>query len=1051
MKKLFILGAMLLTATFTLTNCTEEILGPVGPEEVPYTIFANAAETKTVNSGFSTLWAEGDSLSVFHAPAGTDKYSGNSRFDLVDAAEGKFVTTNLVGELAGSNDWYVFYPYSKYLVTPASTSKGYMVVASPYNKAQTQTGNNSMAHIAGENYPMWGVAENVSGEDLPGVTMTHLTSLVEVVVTNVTDAELTVSSVALTGTEPIVGTYFMDFTGETPLYTVSNDKYVSEVATLDVVNGESIPVSGNAKFYFAVKPFTAPAGQVLTLSVNGKEKVMTLVADVTFEPGKVKTLNYVYEGGAVNPGDKDFELDKKEVSVSGTGGEFDVTVFSTIGYKISSTPDWVEEISKTEDPSAYTTVHTFRVAANTGPEPRSGVIVFCNDNLVCMPVTVNQEGNTVQGDWINKNFYHRSVAMRFTADWCGHCPNMASGLDLAKSNMVDKLEVLSVHGGGGLVFSEASSWLNQYLIESFPMGIIDGRKLVLNYSSQNYLAQLTEEYALETENIYSTVSGVSMSSTVDGRNVNVKIDAYFKAADSYKLTALLVEDNVIAWQADYVSGDQNDYVHKGVVRMALSDVDGESITTSENEIKSFSYKASVPEKYDIDNMSVVVFVQRPFGSRQVIQDGAYGDYYIDNCASGKVGTDLVLRFAGDVPTPEKDDRFDPDFLRFLLNADNLKNNGTPDGKVDADGDGFLSGVELANITGLNLNGSGVVSLRGIELMRNLQYFKYENGGLQSLDLSKNVEVDYIYCRNNSISDVVLPSDKYLGLVDLGQNKLSSLDLTKNRDIYYLDCSGNQLTELDLSTNTGLEHLNCSDNMISELDISSLANFYSSGGVLYVGNQKNGATLTLSVSQQQESVWNQYWSSMTENANVTLSVFGQPSIKKPNVIIFSQPEEFYCDGVYDHTDGHGFSHDLGSKLDRSIFSLSFDYCIDPAAMYIDMPIFVLSEGYRVLEVRVSLSEGMEIIINGTSAYRVSTEVIKGEWQHVEIVYNNGDMLANDDYFITGDLNPNGDNILTSTHYGRGEAFNGKLANIVVKSGYEAMGPGGNIDDIPVEEW
>ena len=109
---------VMLAATFTLTNCTEELQNP-NEGKTPYTIYANAADTKTANDGLSTVWVEGDALNVFHAAAGSTEYSANTKFTLTDAASGQFDTEELAGELSAVNDWYVLYPYSKYVTTPA--------------------------------------------------------------------------------------------------------------------------------------------------------------------------------------------------------------------------------------------------------------------------------------------------------------------------------------------------------------------------------------------------------------------------------------------------------------------------------------------------------------------------------------------------------------------------------------------------------------------------------------------------------------------------------------------------------------------------------------------------------------------------------------------------------------------------------------------------------------------------------------------------------------------------------------------------------------------
>ncbi len=341
-----------------------------------------------------------------------------------------------------------------------------------------------------------------------------------------------------------------------------------------------------------------------------------------------------------------FELSTNKVNLSAMGGEFVVKVVANIGYYISSKSEWIEEVSKVNDPAAHTTTHTFKVGANPANEVRNGVIVFCNDNQVCIPVTVIQSATA---DIENSSFYHRSVAMRFTADWCGFCPIMAKAFDKAKEETDDKLEVISVHCDGGLVFTSAAPLANQFSATAFPTGIVDGRIFIGNDANDNgvaNMAELTKQVIRQTEEKYSTSSGISFKSSVDGRSLSVDLSMYFKEAETYKYTVLLVEDNIVAYQADYVNGESDDYVHNGVARMALTSVTGDQITAeTANAVKTVNLTCSVPSAFNFENMRVVVYVQRQFGSRPVIQSGSYGDWYIDNSASAKDGETLELRLA----------------------------------------------------------------------------------------------------------------------------------------------------------------------------------------------------------------------------------------------------------------------------------------------------------------------------------------------------------------------------------------------------------------------
>ena len=292
-KYLFALGVALASA-FTLTNCTEEIQTVPEVENTPYTIYADAAETKTANDGLSTVWVAGDALNVFHAPAGSSEYGANTEFTLSDAEKGIFTTDALQGKLEDVNDWYVIYPYDERIVTPAATNEGFIDIAAKVHT--TQKGYGLKSHLAGRLCPLYGVAKGVSDKTIPSITMNHLTSVACVEVTNNSEEDLVISSVTFTAPEAICGTFYIDVTGEQPTYVCSGENYVSNTATVKVDNnGFSIGPGERTDIFVVIKPFTAKEGSELKIAVNGSEKVKVMDKDVMFAPGKIKTLKFSYE------------------------------------------------------------------------------------------------------------------------------------------------------------------------------------------------------------------------------------------------------------------------------------------------------------------------------------------------------------------------------------------------------------------------------------------------------------------------------------------------------------------------------------------------------------------------------------------------------------------------------------------------------------------------------------------------------------------------------------------------------------------------------------
>lgn len=125
--------------------------------------------------------------------------------------------------------------------------------------------------------------------------MQHLAAVVEITVTNETDADLTVKNITFASSdEDIVGSYIIDFKGDNVTYAASGKQYVSKVATLNVTNGDAIAKNGSAKFYIPIKPHIAEAGSKIVINVNGYEKEIPLTKDVTFKAGTVKKIGFKY-------------------------------------------------------------------------------------------------------------------------------------------------------------------------------------------------------------------------------------------------------------------------------------------------------------------------------------------------------------------------------------------------------------------------------------------------------------------------------------------------------------------------------------------------------------------------------------------------------------------------------------------------------------------------------------------------------------------------------------------------------------------------------------
>ena len=329
-------------------------------------------------------------------------------------------------------------------------------------------------------------------------------------------------------------------------------------------------------------------------------------------------------------------VDKTNVSVPAEGSQSPVTVnvASNMNWTVSSDSEWcVVSPSSGQNDGSF----AISVSANTSDDARiATVTVTSADGSVSRNVSVVQAGvKTEYGDdgWKREEFHHRSLALRFSGDWCGFCPQMATAMKDADKELGYTLEVISVHGGGSTHQNDVSMGLvNHHGIGNYPTGLVDGRTYVQNMEIPVTTRNIVDA-ARDTESRYGTLTGASWTSSLSGNQVILNLSAYIKKSGSYKVTAYLVEDKIIGYQADYTYGASDRYEHNGVLKASFTDVLGNAFTVSEdNMIKDFTYSASVPSGCVKENLRIVVFVEKADGS----------EYYVDNSATEKVGVQKHL-------------------------------------------------------------------------------------------------------------------------------------------------------------------------------------------------------------------------------------------------------------------------------------------------------------------------------------------------------------------------------------------------------------------------
>ena len=292
-----LLFAGLAVAALSFVGCNKQESDSAGNDS-QVAIRLVTPETKTVNTDWSTFWAEGDALSVFYSPSGgVREYSDNIKFEVTSPDDGIARADVTLAE--GTYDWFAFYPYNSYFPSPANggydPARTYIGCRS--DKAQVQEGYSNMAHVAGPDVPLYGIVMGVPSTSDPEIQMKHVASLAEILVTNESGEPVTITGIELSAPEgvDIVGYYNISFDDE-PVIT-PYDEYQSNTAKLTVTEGQPLPNNAYAKFYLVVKPFEADELTVKVITDAGsQEKTKSLPSTVTFNPGHIKTLNFAFEG-----------------------------------------------------------------------------------------------------------------------------------------------------------------------------------------------------------------------------------------------------------------------------------------------------------------------------------------------------------------------------------------------------------------------------------------------------------------------------------------------------------------------------------------------------------------------------------------------------------------------------------------------------------------------------------------------------------------------------------------------------------------------------------
>lgn len=296
--------------------------GDLEEEGIEMILKAGAPGTRTDNSGNSTLWSEGDALSVFHSAAGQSTF-WSSWFGFYGYGN---MFQGTVRKLSATNDWYAVYPYKEENTSPDQ-------IRLTFPASQTQVGNSNKAHFAGESFPMVGKTKELSRSEDLSMSMANLLSAAEFKVMNEQGADepIFIKEITLTASVPIAGNFTVDMTEDTPVITPGSGATKTVKLTVapqsqstEDLNALTISPGEFAYFYLAVAPFEIPAGDQVKIKVTAAPSYAPGVELVYYHTISVSEST-AFSTNTIKPVNVHFNTAESEApDTSGAAGEVDL-------------------------------------------------------------------------------------------------------------------------------------------------------------------------------------------------------------------------------------------------------------------------------------------------------------------------------------------------------------------------------------------------------------------------------------------------------------------------------------------------------------------------------------------------------------------------------------------------------------------------------------------------------------------------------------------------------------------------------------------------------
>ena len=420
-------------------------------------------------------------------------------------------------------------------------------------------------------------------------------------------------------------------------------------------------VSKNTSTWFAITPLSGAAGTnelsftILDINSDLQERV----GSINIEEAGVTTQYFVVQDPT--PG---FSIASQSVSISGDATDFSISLQSNVGFDVTTEAEWltVNSCAATDstllsDNTTYSQLKTYTISlsaeANIEDENNSGevreTVLTLNgkDGMTTATITVSQMGD-LKADF-SRTFLRRSLAIRFTATGCPNCPSMNESLMGAIEDYPNHLVPVNMHisyqGGSELEWDGSNQYYRYLNYGYIPVGLVNSYARVEN-SSGSIVRRLFADLAKEAVEELPANTAIGGIVNLNGDNIEISLGIGAKESGNYRISVLVLEDSIVAYQ----SNGGSRYIHDNVVRAEVTEMWGDPIQLTGGEINNVELTCPVPQDVENpENLHIVAIVNYEDTYKGSVDYVIYGfqtgtGYVTDNVVDIKINNFAIFEY-----------------------------------------------------------------------------------------------------------------------------------------------------------------------------------------------------------------------------------------------------------------------------------------------------------------------------------------------------------------------------------------------------------------------